>query len=141
MTDHNNRWPNEEERKERRAILHSKLDDFLDRYVDNPNGGWAEATDEDIKEIDDIFEEISALKFARDEDGDSVTRIRVSRRNGDHDLVSVYVPKMPDYDAEPEVIITYARNLISAKKIMESHFNNNYLDTALTLIRDGVTRT
>lgn len=128
-----NRWPDAEERKARRKALIDRLNVYLDTFVDNPNGGWADATEKDREELESIFGEISNLKFARDEDGDSVTRIRVGLRNGAYDLASVYVPVMPEHDAPSDVILQYISDFHSAKSIMDSKFR---MDTVNYLVRE-----
>lgn len=123
-----NRWPNAEERMARKKVLMERISTYLDTFVDNPQGGWPDATEQDRQEMENIFDEISNLKFARDEDGDSVTRIRVGLRTGPFDLVSFHVPSEPEFDAPTAEILQHIRDFHSAKAIMESKFNNNMVD-------------
>lgn len=102
MTD-DTRWPDEAQRKVRRAELHETLDKFLDTFVEAKDGGWAAAQNGDLSEIQDIFQEIIDLKFERDCDGDAVIDYHVvNRRYGR--LISTYTPHPPrDRDGEEPV--------------------------------------
>lgn len=102
MTD-DTRWPDEAQRKSRRAELHETLDTFLDTFVETKDGGWAAAQNGDLSEIQDIFQEIIDLKFERDCDGDAVIDYHVvNRRYGR--LISTYTPHPPrDRDGEEPV--------------------------------------
>lgn len=126
--DHWNRWPDAEERAARKNVLMERISTYLDTFVDNPQGGWPDATEQDRQEMENIFYEISNLKFARDEDGDTVTRIQVGLRNGAHDLMSVYVPVEPNHDATTTEILQYIRDYQSAKVIMESRLDGRMFD-------------
>ena len=88
------RWPNEEQRKERRAALHQRLDTFLDAFVECEGSGWAAATDDDVKQMTAIWREIADLKFQRDCDGDSVINFDVANRRLRR-LISITVPYSP----------------------------------------------
>lgn len=116
-------WPDAEQRAARRAKLHTRLDDFLDSFVE-ADGGWALAEDTDVSALREIVSEIADLKFQRDGDGDSVINFHmVNRRRGR--LISEFVPYQPrDRDGgepvTPQDILEYIRDSIHAARYLIS---------------------
>ena len=120
------RWPNEEQRKARRAKLHENLDIFLDAFVETQGSGWAAAETADTDALHAIMQEVVDLKFERDCDGDSVINYHiVNRRHGR--LISTYVPYQPRTkrsDTEEPItardILEYIRESVRAARYLIS---------------------
>lgn len=127
------RWPDEDQRKIRRAKLHENLDAYLDTFVETRGDGWAAATKDDVNEMSNIWREIADLKFERDRDGDSVINFDVANRQHGR-LVSTFVPYPPrdgrgdnEEPLQPIDQIEYIRDSLRASRFLigsgESIFN------------------
>lgn len=104
-----NMWPNAEDRKVRKAALLERLDTYLDTFIEQgQGGGWPDITDQDVEDYSAIMQEIMALKFSRDCDGDRVLNYHIVNRRKAR-LVSYAVPHSHLYDDEKKM--TFAERM------------------------------
>jgi hypothetical protein len=101
-------WPDAEKRAEKRARFLSRLDKFLEEFVEC-DGGWAKITDEDHSEMHELIGMMIDLKVQRDPDGDrTIQYATVNRRKGRMETFIIPYPPRDKENSSPTLDEQYA---------------------------------
>jgi hypothetical protein len=106
-------WPDEQKRAEKRARFLSRLDTFLEEFVEC-DGGWAKITDEDHSEMHELIGMMIDLKVQRDPDGDrTIQYATVNRRKGRMETFIIPYPPRDKEDSHPteDDMFAYAEDM------------------------------
>lgn len=122
-------FPDADERLRRRQLLHDRLDDFLDKFIETEGDSWVVFPDHSLThEFHDIFGEIRDLKISRDCDGDAQFEIVVSDRKK-YRLVTVHAPHLPrDETITEEVDLDYIQTVTRSVSYLNSAANSLMTD-------------